>query len=460
MRIVIVGAGIIGANLAKELSEEKHEVYVIENREEVARRADEKLDVKVIAGDGADPAILRQAGVEGADLVIAVTTSDETNLIVCSLAAAFAAKKKIARVRRATLNEILEQIGHKHFYIDEIINPELEAARAIIRAIESPRSRDVANFAEGKILLRSFLIEKDSPLCGAKVEDLHNKDFPWPFLIVALTRGEETIIPKGDMIIQEQDRVYVLLPSQSLGEFLSVFNAESRKPQKVVVYGATNIGERVAVGLCERVSDVTLLEENREKAEEVAGRLDGVRVINGSAAEEDILKESGIEAVDCFIAVSASDHSNLISAVLAKKMGAKTTLITTQQPDYMSIIEALNIDSVINPRFLAVDQILRIVRGTEVASVTTLVECNAEAMELIPEEGAPITKAPLRNLKVPKGAIIGAVLKGDAPVLADGGTQIHAGEKVIVFAQEESVSRIQKMFSHKSVLARPFKRHL
>ncbi len=452
MRIVIVGAGVIGANLAKELSEENHEVYVVENKEDVARKADERLDVKLVVGEGSDPRVLREAGIEDADLVIAVTTSDETNLVVCSLAAAYRTRKKIARVRNAALNRVVHEMGLAHFYIDEITNPEEVAAKAIVKAVQAPGSRDVADFASGKILLRSFSVREDSPLCGLRIEEFRQEDFPWPFLIIAINRNETTLIPKGDAVLQGQDKVYVLLPAASLGEFLAFFDVNIRKPKKVVIYGGTNMGETVARDLSTEIPDILLLEEDPDRAHEIAGRLDRVRVINGSPSETEILTECGIEAADAFVAASTSDHSNLISAVLAKKMGAKATVITTQQPDYMAIIEALDIDSVINPRFLAVDQILRVVRGRSVSSVATLVECNAEVLELIPDAHSPVTHAPLKDLRFPPETIVGAVLRNSEPFLADGNTHIRAGEKVIVFCRERNVGKVQKLFTHKNLI--------
>ncbi len=451
MKITIVGAGVIGSNLAKDLSEQKHEVYIVEKDSEVASKANEKIDAKVLTGEGSDPEVLKQAGIESADLVIAVTASDETNFVVSALAEAYGAKKKIARIRKLSLNRALEEFGTSHFFIDEIINPEQVAAQQIVKIVKAPGSHEVADFADGKIFLRSFVIPEHSPFCNARLSDLKEDDSPWPFLIIAIKRDKDIIIPKGDALLQKGDRIYVLLPANSLGEFLTFIDPDTKRPEKIVIYGATSIGEKVAKDLCGYVRDIIILEENEIEAQAIAGRLDKVRIINGSPSEADILKECGIEATDVFISASNNDHSNLVSAVLAKKTGAKKTIIMTQQPDYMSIRGSLDIDVMVNPRFLAVDQILRLVRGKGVNAVTKLAGSDAEALEMIPEEGSAITKAPLKDIKFPKDAIIGAVFRANDVLLADGNMQIRASERVIVFCHEQCVGQIQKLFTRKKI---------
>jgi len=452
MRIIIIGAGRIGRSLAKSLTGENHKVFLIEVNEEKASRVDEKLDVKVVIGNGADPDILKGVGIEQADLVLAVTTSDETNLVVCALSGALGAKRRIARVRSKALSDVLNEVGYNQFQINEIINPDLVAARSIVKAIETPGTKEVADFAEGRILLRVFEVPSSSPLCGLKISEFKDEDFPWPFLIVAIIRNGSVLIPGGDTSIQSSDRIYVLLPAPSLGEFLTFVDPAIRRPKKAVIYGATFTGEHVAKSLAKNIPEIILLEENTELAEDIAERLENVRVINGSGSEADILREAGVEAADVFIATSKNDPSNLISSVLAKKMGVKTTIITTQQPDYMAIMDALDVDVIINPHVLAVEQILHLVRGKGISSVAKLLECETEVLEFVTEAGAPVTKAPIKDLKFPKNSIVGAVYQGAEIVLAKGDTQIKEGDKVIVFCQEAAVKQLQKLFTCKKSL--------
>ena len=322
MKLIVCGAGVIGSNLAKYLSEERHEVTLIEQKSSVALRVTEKLDARVIEGSAFEPATLLEAGASSADMVIAVTNSDVVNLAICSLAAALGTRKRIARVRDLDLSELVERHGSEHFHVDEIINPEEVAAQTIVKIMEAPGSREVADFADGKILLRSFDVPPDSPLIGEQLGNLRESDFPWPFLMVAINREGKVIIPRGSDTVEGEDRIYVLLPRPSLAEFLTFVHPSVRLPKKVVIYGATSTGTSLARSLSEKISDVVLLEENRPKAEKVAGELTNVKVINGLASDADILRECGVEAADAYVAVSTSDQDNLISAVLAKQKGA------------------------------------------------------------------------------------------------------------------------------------------
>jgi len=449
MRIAIIGAGTIGANLARHLSAENHEVYLVESDKDVAQKAHEKLDVKVIIGNGADPDILREAGISEAGLVIAATNSDETNLIVCSLAAACGAGKKIARVRGRALNRVVQEFGSSHFHVDELINPEHIAAESIVKMIMAPGTREVADFANGKILLRSFDISTNSPLKNLRLHDTKMKSIDFPFLIVAIRENGSLVFPRGDTVIAEGNRIYVLLPSESQDEFLNFINPDLKKPKKVIIYGATAICKKLASSLSTFIREVIVLEPDSERAREVAEEIDSIRVINGSASEADILKECGVESADVFVSASPDDHSNLVSAVLAKRMGVKTTIITTHQPDFHSIIDAMGIDIVINPRVLATYQILRLVRGASIRHITKLMDCDAEVIELMPEKNSPVTKAPIRDIQFPKNSIAGAITRGDDAFLVDGNIHIKAGEPVIVFCRDDEVLKLQNLFTKK-----------
>lgn len=446
MKIIIIGAGRIGSNLARVLSEEGNDVYLIERNEKIAQKNLEKIDAQVIIGNGADPDVLKKARVEEAELVLAVTTSDETNLVVCSLAGMLGARRRIARVRNIALSNMLSQYGPRQFYIDEIINPELVAAQAVAKIVTAPGSSEVGDFANGRILLRGFEIPASSPVCGLKVSEVRDEDFPWPFLIVSIVRKDVLIIPKGETMIKADDRIYALLPASSLGEFLTFINPDVKLPRRVIIYGATITGKHAALALGKRVPEIVILEENVDLAREIAGELETARVINGSPSESDILTECGVEAADAFVATSDNDDANLISSVLAKKMGAKTAVVISRQQDFVPVVDALNINAIINPQYLAVDHILRLVRGRRVGSVVKFFESDTEALEIIPEEGSAVTQTTIEHLKFPRDSIVGAIYDDKEVVLAKGDTRIEAGKHVIVFCRKDVVKKVQALF--------------
>jgi trk system potassium uptake protein TrkA len=439
----------MGSNLAKYLLKEDHDVCLVEHDEQVAKIVQDKFDVKVAIGNGADPEILNKVSVSDADIVLAVTSSDEINVIVCSISAYLGAKQQIARVRSSSLKELIQKDDFNHLSFDRIINPEQIASDAIIKIIKSPGVREISDFADGKILLRSIDIPEGSPLCGTKIEDLKSDDFPWPFLIILVIRDGNTFIPRGDALLQPKDRIYAFLPEGSLGEFLTFVNPQVNIAKKIIIYGASDIGKRAASELSGKISDIFLIEDDPQKTNAVAIENKSVKAIHGSASESDILKECGVETVDVFIACSQNDHSNLISAIMAKKMGAKISIITTQQPDYISIADTLDIDAIINPQVLAAYQIVSIVRGKGVRSVVKLMDCDAEALELVPDAGSPITKGQIKTLSFPRNSIVGAVCRGSDVALVNGDTKINAGEKVIAFCQESSSKKLQALFIKK-----------
>ena len=260
-------------------------------------------------------------------------------------------------------------------------------------------------------------------------------------------RDKKVIFPTGETCIKPSDHIYTLLPASSLAEFMTFVDPQTKTPNKVVIYGASMTGENVAKALANKVKNVVLIEEDEEKAKELAGALSNVTVIYGSATESEILTECGVEVADAFVAATDNDHANFVSSVLAKKQGAQSTIIVTQQPEYLSLIEALDIDAIINPHFLAVEQILHLVRGRGVNYITKMMACDAEAMELIPETDAPITKDILKNIKLPADAIVGAVHRGNEVILAKGDLKISAGEKVIVFCHHNAAKKLQKLFT-------------
>ena len=452
MKIVIIGAGATGTNIARQLEKENHEVYIVESNRSIAEKVNEKIDAKIIIGNSTDPEILKEAGIEEADLLVAVTFSDEMNLTVCALADVMGRAKKIARIRNPSLAEIIEKKGHNYFHLDEIINPEKISAEMLSKIILDSGAKEAIDFAEGKVLLRAVdILEKDK-FCCRKLKDLRKENRDLEFLFVAIKRNEELIIPHGDTEIKEKDRVYILMSSQSKDEFFKRFFSEEKDIEKIVIFGASAITENLILNIGKKIKNIVVIEPNERKAKKLSEKYDSVFVVNGMASDPEILKECGVKSADMFISASLDEHSNLVSAMLAKKMDVTLTAIVTYQSDYYPIVEAMGIDVVIYPRILAAYNILKYVRGDKIRHVAKLVNFDMEVVEITAEEKSPITKSAIKDIKFPNNIIMGAVIKDGRAHIINGDTVIKPEESVVVFCKGNSGDSLKKLFSRKKTL--------
>jgi len=449
MKIIIIGAGSIGTNIARQLEKENHEVYIVESDRDLALRVNEKIDAKVIIGNSTDPNVLRNAGIEKADIIVAVTHSDEVNLIVCSLADAMSGALKIARIRNTSLVKLIEQKGYDFFHIDEIITPEKISSEILANIIEDYGAKDAIDFADGKILLRAFNIQKTSPICCQEINAVKKKEKDLKFLIVAIKRKGNVFFPRGDTKIEENDRIYALFPSDQKIKFLNMINPDFYIPKKLIIFGASTITKMLIEKIRDFIEEIVVIEPDEKKAEKISEETESLLVINGIATDAEILNEAGIKTADFFIAASQDEHSNLVSAVLAKKLGAKSTAIISYQSDLKVIIDTMGIDILINPRILAAYYILRFVRGTKIRHIAKLANIGIEAIELIPEKNSPITKKEIKDIKFPKDSIAGAYVRNGKSFLVDGNVKINEGEPVIVFCSDKSSQSLIELFSVK-----------
>lgn len=448
MRILIVGAGVVGSNLASHLSLEGHDIAVIDSRAEIVRRLSERLDIYAVHGDGGSPSVLEQAGIRESPMVIAVTESDTLNMTVCLLAHQRGVDKKIARVRNPEYASLKES-----FHIDLMINPEELAVELILKLVEVPGTREVADFADGRLLLRAFEVQADSKITGKYLHEVKPLMENSPILVVGISRGEEFLIPSGKDRFYAGDRILVLLPKGSLPRFLPLLNLDQGPPEKAVLYGAGGLGIAVARRLEGILEKVVVIDPDEERATSASSTLFESLVLRGTATDLDLLWEADIQTADYFIALSSDDESNVMSSLLAKKHGAKRTIVLTQQPDYVPILDSIGLDIIINPRLITVSAILRHLRRGRILSVVKFHERGGEAIELVAMPHSGAVGRPLKNLKLPKGAIVGAVFHGDDVVIPDGETTIEANQRLIVFALPEAIPKVENLFSRKKLFA-------
>jgi trk system potassium uptake protein TrkA len=448
VKIIIIGAGEVGCNLAKKLSKEGHDVVVVDHNPEKVRTIDETLDVKALLGKGSSPGVLKQAGMEEAELVIAVTDSDEINMVACLIAGTQSKiPKRIARIRNLEYTQETRIFDEQHLDIDLCINPEMETAKTIVRLIENPGSADFAEFADGKVELIGVRIDGDSYVTGKKLRELREVRERFPdlkVLIVAISRDDQIIIPHGDETIYKGDVLYAVVDRQSVGKVLVYLRKEEEPVKRVFIAGGSPIGFEVARQLQKGGIGVRLVEADSTRCRRMAESLEKVLILQGEMTDQTLLKEEGIEEADFFVSTSDDEEANILASLLAKRLGAKKTITLVRHLHYLSVLPAIGIDAVVSPRLSAIGRIMHYIRKGKVLSVATLKEEDAEVIETVALETSDIVNRPIKELRFPEGALIGAVVRGDNVIIPSGEDIILPGDRVVIFALQSSIRKVEK----------------
>jgi trk system potassium uptake protein len=448
MRILIVGAGIVGYNLARELSQEGHDIAIVDQDPERIRRVTDTLDVMAVEGNACLPSVLIKAGIKSSEMLIAVTEKDEINLLSCFLASRFNVPKRFARLRNTEFTDSERVFSPEELFIDQAINPGQIIVETILKILETPGVVSVAEFADGEVLLREFDVPENAPLAGKTIQDIRTITQMDSFLIVAIVRDGELVIPKDSDILQAGDRFYTLIDKEFLPFLLPMLNRTLDQVEKIIIYGATSTSTQLAKILEEDMRDVCIIEPSREKAHKAADKLKRTVVQHGSGTDMDLFNEINMKDADFFLALSHDDENNILSALLAKKYGAKRALVITHDPEYLPILNSIGMDITINPRLITVSAILKHLRKGQVMSVFKLIE-DAEVMEIGVEEDSFIVKKQIGKINFPKGAMIGALLRQGEMMLPRDDVTIEAGDSVIVVALPGTIEKIEKLFGRK-----------
>jgi len=449
MKVLIVGAGAVGFNIARQLSKEGHDISIVEDDPELVRKISEKLDVFVVAGNGSSPSILEAAGMRDTQVVLAVTNSDEVNIIVCILANQYGRKIKIARIRNSEFtgkNSLLKQNG---FCVDHMINPEHIIVDSIVNILETPGATFALDFPVGNVLLRGFHVPKDAPIAGKRLSELEGIEYMDSFLIVCIQREGEMIIPKDETQVLPEDEIFVLVAKMGLPYFLPIVNRRADDVDRIIIYRTSRIGLLLAKRLEGSSMGVTIIEPRKDRAEKAAAELEDTIVLHGDATDIDLLKEAVIEDSDFFIALSEDTQTNLLTSLLAKKYGAKKTVVLANEPGLVPVINQVNVDVVVNPRLVTASSILQHIRRGQILSIAKLGDSEAEAIELVIEEGSEIMKKQLKKVRFPKGSMLGAIVRNGKMLLPKGIETIHPGESVIVFTLPYAAEKVQALFSRR-----------
>lgn len=447
MRIAIIGAGKVGYQLVESLVKENHDILVVDTNQDVLDKINDNFDVLTKRGNGISSSLLKGLGIEGWDLFIAVTDSDEANIVACITSKKLGVKTAIARVRNpeyvVELDFMRSSLG-----IDYIINPEYATACEIIRLLLNTYASYAADFAKGQVRMSEIIIESASVFAGKQIKDL---DLPPGVVITAITRSGEVIIPNGFDYIMPDDTLYIMGEKSVVDRVAKNAGAHivNNRVKNVMIIGGGRIGYYLAKGLEHLDINVKIIEQDLERCKELAEGLDNALVLHGDGTDLTLLKAENIEGMDAFLAVTGYDEENLMVSVLAKRMGAKKVIAKVSRSNYTSVLETIGIDNAVSPKLITASDILRIVRGGSIVSISLLIGGRAEVLEIIPQEGAPILDKPLKELGIPKGIIIGAILRHGKVIIPNGDAVIKASDRVIVFTLDSRVDRVTQLFGCK-----------
>lgn len=447
MKIVIVGAGEVGFHVASRLALENKDVVVIDRDAEALRRVSDNLDVQVLQGSGASPVVLEEAGIRRADILLAVTDSDEINLVACLATNLLSpSTKKLIRLRDAGFDGFHETFRQQAPHIDTVINPEIEVVRTVERMMRVPGAVDVGEFADGRIRFVGVNLPADSPIAGARLLELPQRLGPRRPLIAAVMRGEEIIVPRGSDRLLAGDLVYFIAAADKLGDMLPFFGIKPRPVRRVLVVGGGRIGQRLAARLEELDIHCKIIEKNVDRCARLAERLNKTVILHGDGSDRSLLAEENIGEMDYVVTLTSDEETNILASLLSLRMGAGRCITKINRFSYFPIMNTIGIEQVVSPRLSAIDSILRHIRRGKVLSAISLKE-QAEVLEAVALETSDIVSKPLQAIGFPKGALVAGIVRDDEIIIPSGASVIEPGDRIIVFAQRETIPKVEKLLS-------------
>jgi trk system potassium uptake protein TrkA len=449
VRVLIAGGGQVGALIARRLTREGNEVTILDPDPERCAELEETLDAKVVQGSASRLRTMRRAGIRDAQMLIAVTDTDEVNLLSCLIAQAEAPGAiKVARLRTHEVGEWRKVAAASGLRIDLLIHPERELAERVMRVIRLPGVSDVVDFADGRVKLFGMQVEPGSWLAGRTLQHIQEQGAPPDSLVAMIFRGPQVIIPHGAVDVREGDHLYTLATSANLQDVIRFMGlAGSRRLDRVFVVGGKQLGITCAELLERQGASVKLFERDARRSARIAEILDQTVVIRADGTDQAILEEENVQGVDAFLAFTNEDEVNIIASLLARRLGAHKVVALINRLNYLPMAQRLGVHTAVSPRLAAVDLILQFVRKGRVMSVTTFREEEAEAIELVATERSPYVGRKLKELRFPRGSIVGAIVHPDGEVsVPRGEVEIRPGDRVIFFALEGAVPELESAF--------------
>ncbi len=452
MKVIVCGAGQVGFNIARHLATENNQVTVVDQSPELIRKVGDLLDVKALVGFASRPDVLEQAGAADAEMLIAVTYADEVNMVACQVAhSLFNVPTKIARVRAQSYLQPIwaDLFSRDHMPIDVVISPEIEVARAISHRLQVPGAIEMIPLADGMVRVMGARITDDCPIIDTPLRQLTTLFPDLHMVIIGIIRQDRTIVPTSSDQLLAGDEIYFAVDKDHVGRAMASLGYEDREAHRIIIVGGGNIGLYLAVEIEQHHPHVNakIIEIDKERAEFVAKALNRTVVVNGDALDLDILDEANVQATDTVVTVTDDDEVNILSALLAKRSGCQRAVTLINNPTYEPLIKTLGIDVVVSPRAITVSTILQHIRRGRIRSVHSLREGVGEVIEAEALDTSSVVGKPLREIKVDKGIIVGAIIRDGQVLLPRGDTVIRVKDRVVLFAAAHAVKKVEKMFA-------------
>ncbi|MFJ4063757.1 Trk system potassium transporter TrkA [Pseudomonas sp. NPDC089996] len=450
MKIIILGAGQVGGTLAEHLASEANDITVVDTDGDRLRDLGDRLDIRTVQGRGSLPTVLRQAGADDADMLVAVTNSDETNMVACQVAySLFHTPTKIARVRESTYLTREELFDNDHIPVDVLISPEQVVTNYIKRLIEHPGSLQVIDFAEGKAQLVAVKAYYGGPLVGQQLRQIRAHMPNVDTRVAAIFRRDRPITPRGDTVIEADDEVFFIAAKKDIRAVMGELRRIDETNKRIVIAGGGQIGERLAEAIESRYQ-VKIIEMSPARCRHLSDTLESTVVLQGSASDKDLMLEENIADADIFLALTNDDEANIMSSLLAKRLGAGKVMTIINNPAYVDLVQGGDIDIAISPQLATIGTLLAHVRRGDIVSVHSLRRGAAEAIEAVAHGDSKSSKVvgkAVENIALPPGTTIGAIIRDEQVLIAHDDTLIESGDHVILFVVDKKHIRdVEKLF--------------
>ncbi len=449
MNILIVGAGNVGFNLAEYFSDLGHQISVIDQDRALCEQVNSKLDVFVIPGLGSDPSVLAKAGIAGADMLIAVTSNDETNLLACNFAMQTGVKRRIARIKTSIYTENVPNISIERVGVTSVVEPERGVVDRILQYVELPNVLETANFQANQIYLRGYMVTEDMSIANKTLKEIKVMAGESPMLFVAIVRGEKDIHPTGDTVLLPGDKIIAIMPKDSFPTFRELINSKAVTMKKIVVSGNSITAIHLAEALKPFAEQVFLVDPDVEHGEYAASVLEGVDVFHGDSTNSGILEEINVKNADCFIAAGRDPEDNIMSCLLAKAEGAGMAIAIRDDDRYSGLFDSLGLDHVINTREITLNAIIERIQTVSIGTYLKLRSTDTEVMRFEVGERSSLKGKTLQHLEkdFKKSVIIGCIIRDEEVIIPWGGTVINEGDEALIFCTKDCLARVHKLFN-------------